>query len=380
MASRRERREAELFWRDLVGGPTGHAWARPVTARGNANRFSGGLRSRRAPFEDVAEDQKASVPRELPTLTAAIAAGTALFELIPWYAEWKDPADENRNVYGFFWMFSDALMWEAPKTGKWARWAGTTVAHPLPRMPFGSVSITDRTRLVRLPCTGKEATAAADRLTFSQADLRASPGGTVAGPPDSSDRKIASLLPTAELYDRTFFQADVRITAQPRKITPDLDADSLGYSEAVSQAFDKAPPTVPGGTRTSLGTPGKIWAIADRMDTWVCCPFFKKWEFACINHGFHKKLTFVNGKPVADMWQNRGGCHPWVHEDYSQIFTLVAGWCWVKGLTESAASWKQTADVYKDRTLCKLVRDNGPAPALRYHGTPSTPQPTTPCA
>jgi hypothetical protein len=359
MVSPRATREAELFWRDLVGRAR-----RPVT------------------FEDIEEDEKkkkASVSRQLPTLTAAAAAGTALFELIPWYAEWKDPANASKTMWGFFWMFSDALMWEAPKSGRWAAWAGTRVAHPLPRMPFGGVKITDRARLVRLPCTGKEATAAADRLTFSQADLRASPGGDLAGPPDGNDRKLASLLPTAELYDRTFFQADVRITAQPRAITSDLDADALGYAESVSQAFDKAPPTVAGGSRKSLGTPGKIWAIADRMDTWVCCPAFKKWEFACINHGFHKKLTLVNGKPVADMWQNRGGCHAWDHEDYSQIFTLVAGWCWVKGLSDSAASWKKTADVYVDKALCRLVRDNGPAPALRYHGTPSTRRPAIPC-
>ena len=88
---------------------------------------------------------------------------------------------------------------------------------------------------------------------------------------------------------------------------------------------------------------------------------------------------FVKGKPVADMVQNRGGCHPWEHEDYSQIFTLVAGWCWVKGLNDSAPSWKKTADVYTDKTLSGLVRVNGPVPALRYHGTPATPKPKTPC-
>jgi hypothetical protein len=73
-------------------------------------------------FEDIAEDQKKrkkpSVPRELPALTAAIAAGTALFELLPWSTEWKDPADENKNMWGFFWMFSDALMWEATEVGQ----------------------------------------------------------------------------------------------------------------------------------------------------------------------------------------------------------------------------------------------------------------------
>jgi len=57
----------------------------------------------------------------------------------------------------------------------------------------------------------------------------------------------------------------------------------------------------------------------------------------------------------------------------------VAGWCWVKALNDIAPSWKKTADVYTDKTLSKLVRSSGPAPAVRYHGTPSTPRPTTPC-
>jgi hypothetical protein len=251
------------------------------------------------------------------------------------------------------------------------------VAHPLPRTPFGGVTIGDRTRLVRLPCTGKEATAAADLLRFSQADLCASPGGDMAVP-DANDTKLPSLLPTAELFDLTFLKADVRITAQPTKISDplNLDADALRYAQLVNQAFNAAPPTAPGGTRNSLGTPGKIWAIADRMDTWVYCKAFQKWEFACINHGFHIKLDFVKGKPVIRMHQNRGGCHPWSHEDYSQIFTLVAGWCLVQGPGESAPSWKKTVDVYLDRTLCKLVRDSSPVPALRYHGTPTTPMPT----
>jgi hypothetical protein len=371
--SSRAGRQADLFWRDLMGRRSGGDRTSLMAAR--EAYFADG-----AEAEDVAEEDKV-VPRELPKLTKVIGDGTALFELLPWSVEWKDPADENKNMYGFFWMFSDALMWEAPKTGKWAAWGGTKVAHPLPRTPFGGARITDRTRLVRLPCSGQEAQAAVDRLKFSQADLRNSPGGDLAGAPDSSDSKVASLFPTPELYDRTFFQADVRIAAQPGSPSnfKDIDRDTLAYNERVSQAFDKAPPTAPGGTRNSIGTPGKIWAIADRMDTWVCCPEIGGWAFACINYGFHKTIGWVKNKPVVTgIWQPPGGCHPWTHEDYSQIFQLVAGWCWVKGLNETAPSWKKTADVYMDKTLSKLVRNGGPAPALRYHGK-ATPQPTTPC-
>jgi hypothetical protein len=51
----------------------------------------------------------------------------------------------------------------------------------------------------------------------------------------------------------------------------------------------------------------------------------------------------------------------------------------VKGLRESAASWKKTADVYLDKTLCLLVRDRTPAPALRYRGVASGPKPSQKC-
>jgi hypothetical protein len=361
--------QAELFFQDLL--------------RGTRARRTGAIVSRRFgnPGQRFADEQAESITRELPTLTAAINANKALFELIPWYAEWSDPADASKNVWGFFWMFSDALMWEAPKSGKFGAWAGTGVAHPLPRKPFGGVAIADRTRLVRLPCTGKEATDAADLLKFSQADLVSSGGSGIGVAPDGNDGKLPSLLPTAELYDRTYLQADVRIAPQPKPPTPDLDADSLAYAKRVSQAFDKAPTILgpPVGTRNSLGTPGKIWAIADRMDTWSCCPQFKQWVIACINHGFHNSIDYVQGKPIARMVQNRGGCHPWNHEDYSQIFTVVAGWCWVKGPTDSAAGWKKTADVYLDKTLCRLVREKTPVPALRYRGTTTAPKPTTKC-
>ncbi|HEY3501134.1 MAG TPA: hypothetical protein VGK73_40855 [Polyangiaceae bacterium] len=337
------------------------------------------LRAWREGVERFAE--QTAVARGLPTLTQAINANKALFELVPWYAEWQDPSDSNRHMSGFFWMFSDALMWEAPKSGKWSSWSGTT-AHPLPRRPFGGVAIGDRARLVRLPCTGKEATEAADLLKFSQADLVASGGSDELGATaDASDSKVPCLLPTAELYDRTFFQADVRIDAQPKMPTEDLDADTLAYNQRVNLAFSKAPSNLgPTGSRNTLGTPGKIWAIADGMDAWNCCKDTKRWTFACINHGFHQKLTHVGGKPVAKMWQYRGGCHPWDHEDYSQIFQVVAGWCLVKGIGETSNRWRRTAEVYLDRTLSKLVRDNGPVPALRYHGTPKSPQPSkNPC-
>lgn len=351
----------------------------PVAREAFYEDLMGGGRSGAA--EDVASKQGRGRSRQLPTLTAAIRARTALFELVPWYAESTDPGDPSRTMFGFFWMFSDALMWEAPRSGAFTAWTGTGVAHTLPRTPFGGVTIGDRTRLVRLPCTGREAQAAVDLLEFSQADLAASGGAEIGASPAANDQRVRSLLPTAELYDRTFLQAEVRISPQARPPTADLDGDALAYAERVNRAFAAASPTAgTTGSRRSLGTPGKIWAIADRMDTWSCCPAFRSWVVACINHGFHTRVEHARGRPVARMIQNRGGCHDWDHEDYSQIFTAVAGWCWVKGPADSAAGWKRTADVYLDRTLCRLVRENAPAPALRYRGTASGPRPTRPCA
>jgi len=323
-------------------------------------------------------------PPPLPSCSTALRERTGLFELVSISSDWTDPKDPNTFVWGFFWVFADALMWEVPNDAQWKFWKGTSVEQPLPRRPFFGNKIGDRKRLVRLPCTGHDAQEAADNLNLTQAQLIASDGSDFATPsPD--DAPVQSLLLTDELYDITYLQADLRIPPRSRAVTKLLTADALGYAEDVAVAIDAAKPTTPGATTRLLGTPGKIWAIADRMDTWVCCCVFSKWEFACINHGFHESITQVPKKrPRANAIQERGGCHPMDHVDYSQIFSIVAGWCWVQGVGEAGPSWRRTAAIYRDPVLCNLVRDPRagratPAPAIRYHGKPPTPRPTTTC-
>jgi hypothetical protein len=175
--------------------------------------------------------------------------------------------------------------------------------------------------------------------------MKADNGIALSLPPPTSIAKPKCLIPTAELYDLSYAEANVRITKQVVAITSNLTANALTYAEKVADAVEAArnkasPPT----TARLLGTPGKIWAIADRMDQWVWCkdPRMHHWSFACINHGFHEKLTGKDkfGRPTVEAYQNKGGCHNWSHVDYSQIFTAVAGWCLAKKPDETRAKWR----------------------------------------
>lgn len=339
-----------------------------------------------------------ALPTILEALKGQLANGTTItkgqFEFVTLYSEWTDPKDPSKLLTGWFWTFSDALLWEVPSGGEWAFWKGTSVEQPLPRnLRTGA----DRKRLVRLPCTGKEAQTACDspELAFSQADLLKFHNPFDASA-DGNDRKVACILPTPELYDLMFFQADVRIGVNNVTITS-LVPNALEYTEKVAKAIDAAR-TKAGTTGTQptmLGTPGKIWAIADRMETWVCCCSFSKWEFACINYGFHKSLSHdpKTQKPKANVIQTPGGCHDWSHTDYSQIFVPIAGWCLIgEGVIppgETAANWtftwRETAAVYQDKLYCNLVRDTTsghatPAPSIRYvNKRPPAPSNSPPC-
>lgn len=331
---------------------------------------------------------------DLPTIAQAIAdmgkdpkanpkAKPALFEWVRVSITWTDPKDASRFMSGIFWMFSDAMMVELPNDAEWGFWKGTKFDQPLPKNPINA-TITDRKRLVRLPCMGKQAQAAMPSLAFSQAELIAADGGSILGLPSPTKKdKLESLMPTAELYNHCYANANVRIPFQQVAITSCLGANALVYAEKVSEAIEAArnaskPPT----TARLLGTPGKIWAIGDRMDTWVWCtdPRFPHWSYACLNHGFHTKLTGTDkfGRPTVHAFQTTGACHDWFQIDYSQIFQAVAGWCLVKRFSDTKATWWPTADVYSHSELCKLVRDSTPVPALKYVGNvKNTPHPAT---
>ncbi|MEZ4446257.1 MAG: hypothetical protein R3B72_44680 [Polyangiaceae bacterium] len=236
----------------------------------------------------------------LPTVKQALDKGIALFELAHVASTWTDPKDPSRTVSGAFWMFTDALMIELPNDAEWNWWKGTQVDNPFPVQPFGGVAIKDRKRLIRLPCKGKEAEAALSSLSFTQSELltsRLSLG--IPFPKATSPDKMPSLLSTAELYDLSYEQADVRIPVISVNPNQGCIGEVTAYAEKLALAVDasmkKAGITKP----RTLGTPGKIWAITDRMDTWVCCCQFSSWVFACINHGFHERIiTTRHGRPV----------------------------------------------------------------------------------
>ena len=192
----------------------------------------------------------------------------------------------------------------------------------------------------------------------------------------SASQLMPSLLSTAELYDLSYEQADVRIPVISVNPNQGCIGEVTAYAEKLALAVDasmkKAGITKP----RTLGTPGKIWAITDRMDTWVCCCQFSSWVFACINHGFHERIiTTRHGRPVLKLTQNRGGCHDLNHSDYSQICQIVAGWCLAKDVDEKRARWRKTEEIYLSPTLCHLVRPlhpktglATPAPDTHYRG------------
>jgi hypothetical protein len=346
----------------------------------------------------------AQVTRKLPSILKAIAdigknpkdpkdndangdpAAPALFELVLVFADWTDPKDSTRNMWGFFWVFADALMWEVPTDATWGSWAGTTVEQQLPRKPYRGVTIGDRKRLLRLPCSAQEAQSAVDLLSFSQAELLAFDGGSDLNTTSSPD-KVPCVMPTAELYALAYLQADVRIKPQALGTTGSLVPDTLLYNERMAKELDTQAKANTSLTRPfkSMADPGKIWVLAERMDTWNWCEGFCQWAFAAINYGWHDGITWDSaGKArVAKTAQSPGGCHPWSHIDYSQIFWPVAGWCLVKSVDETDATWKRTEAVYTDTNkteMWRLVRTSGPVPAMRYRGQrPSDgPQPARP--
>jgi hypothetical protein len=309
----------------------------------------------------------------LPTVKEAVDNGIALFELAHLLTRWTDPSDPTKSISGMFWMFTDAVMIELPKDATWNWWKGTAVDNPFPVEPFGGQTINDRKRLIRLPCTGNEAHAALSSLDFTQAELRTTRLTAVPGLPATTSKSTApSLLATAELYDLSYEAADVRIGVSSVFPNQGCIGEVTAYAEKVALAIDAA--MRKGGITNPqrLGTPGKIWAIAIRMDTWVCCCQFSSWVFACINHGFHQRIiTTRHGRPVLKLIQNRGGCHDLGHSDYSQICQVVAGWCLAQDVGEPRARWRRTADVYNSPTMSQLVRQ------LHFKTGRATPVPDT---
>jgi hypothetical protein len=325
------------------------------------------------------------------TVNKAITDGDALFEFVHIYSEWVNPQNAKETAWGFFWVFSDALMWEVPTSAPFDTWKGTGVEQPFPRNPHGGVKIGDRKRLIRLPVKGKQANRAVEQISVSQAELLAAAGSDLIEP-DPDDKRVKCVLPTSRLYDIAYMRAPVKISPQWQKAMAHRER-VFRYNEAVAKAIERSITALKAQNKklgisiqpTALGTPGKIWSLDDGMDDWSCSQTDRKWLIACVNHGFHQGIRPAgNGAQKTTQIQTRGHSHSWEHFDYSQIFWAVAGWCLVKDVNETQARWRKTRAIYKDGTLFRLVRPLPPfsqtvVPALKYTGTTTNPKPTAPC-
>ncbi len=326
------------------------------------------------------------------SVNQAIIDDEALFEFVHIFTEWTNPQNRSETLWGFFWVFSDALMWEVPNAAPFDTWKGTAVAQPFPLKPFDGLTIGDRKRLIRLPVTGEQANRAVEQISVSQAQLLASSGSDLVEP-DPDDKRVKCVLPTSRLYDVAFMQAPVKIAPQFQPAMGHRDR-VFRYNEAVAKEVDKSIQALnafnkknpPGMKPTAVGTPGKIWSLDDGMDKWSCSSVELKYLVACVNHGFHKSIVRrADGSPIrTTQIQTRGRAHAWGHTDYSQIFWAVAGWCLVKDINETRARWRKTRAVYKDGNLFRLVRPQPPfrqsvTPALKYKGTTTDPKPSARC-
>lgn len=314
-----------------------------------------------------------------PTIEKLIDTKRGLFELVSLKTEWTDPKDASRSIWGHFWIFADAMLWEVPNDATWGFWGGTAVSQRIPTTSYDggvtSVGVRDDKRLVRPQCTGEDAQKSVRKLLFSQADLLkySAIRDTVDAKPGSNDAKVACILPTTRLYNELYFQSRIKIVPQnlPIEFMKKPMEGTLLYAENVADevARQSASVTIPSGFGWSLGTPGKIWALGKHMETWWFCKTSGLIEFACINHGFHTGMKKVGAQNQAKAIQAPGGCHNWAHSDYSQIFMAVADWCFVKDFSGST-SWKRTSDLLlgKHGDLFHLGRTMSALKSTEYVG------------
>lgn len=296
----------------------------------------------------------AKPPEKLPSLTQAIRAKKAHWELVPVFAFKQTPAGD---ISAKFWMFGEALMWEVPDTEDWKDWV--EVENPLPhKLPAG----VNRKRLCRLPCTANESQDAADLIHMTQKELIAIDGTSEERFPFTSQDAAPSVLPTPNLLDVLYQNAQVKVGFSyiPGMSTKSLRQMANEYNQAV---FNKIGPALTKAKASprwqdpfdKLGTPGKIWAIHEDHERYQWEPKGKYWYMAGINYGFHRGTSNVR-----DVEQSPGSAHDTAkHQDYSQIFVAVAGWCLVQGPKDKDFVWQRTGDVYKNPDYAPLVNRSG---------------------
>lgn len=309
-----ERRNAELFWADLMGAARPRSSTRP-SHPGEAE--SGRARAKPPAIEEV------------------IARAQAHHAFVPISSTMTlDGAPCSARI----WISDDAVKWIVPsgsvEESSVARRFTDTVDDVM-LLKHGARLEGVRRRMWRLPCTAREAQRAADLIGTRQQQL---PGASL---PPSSTESRPCLLPTSHLYTLRFRQADLRIEPQvglmDMNVKQGLTAASLEYNRRVSQAAKRVVDARAGahGPPQLLADPGKVWVIAADLRGNVA-----------VNYGWQR----VNNRP----WQSEGRRHDTAHSDYSQILVAVAGWCEV-ARPGAGACWMETANVYQSAELGRLV-------------------------
>jgi hypothetical protein len=318
----------------------------------------------------------AMFPEHFPTVAKAIQDNKAYYEFVRVFVkgtkkEKARPGEKpkTKDVAAFFWIFGEALMWPVPDGEAWKDWKESHSL--LPHTPHSGLALSaaQRKRLCRLPCTSAESQAAADLVKVSQAELlRVSPDMADRFPV-KNDKRLGCLLPTPKVYDALYLGADIRFLY---RYVDGMDKRSLENmsnefnwgmnEERIKPALAKASLK---GPLKSIGTPGKIWAIATRMDTSQTNPENGAKYICAINYGFHEG----NAKPTVK--QTAGARHDQRHKDYSQILVLVAGHCLVMGPDDTDYAWRTTESVYLSKDLGDLVHAFELNPGVaRYPTTP----------
>jgi hypothetical protein len=318
----------------------------------------------------------AMFPEHFPTVAKAIQDNKAYYEFVRVFVkgtkkEKARPGEKpkTKDVAAFFWIFGEALMWPVPDGEAWKDWKESHSL--LPHTPHSGLALSaaQRKRLCRLPCTSAESQAAADLIKVSQAELlRVSPDMADRFPV-KNDKRLGCLLPTPKVYDALYLGADIRFLY---RYVDGMDKRSLENmsnefnwgmnEERIKPALAKASLK---GPLKSIGTPGKIWAIATRMDTSQTNPENGAKYICAINYGFHEG----NAKPTVK--QTAGARHDQRHKDYSQILVLVAGHCLVMGPDDTDYAWRTTESVYLSKDLGDLVHAFELNPGVaRYPTTP----------
>jgi hypothetical protein len=332
--SARDRRDADLFFADLMG-PT---------------------RSRAREEEDDVGEATAAFPTLKQAWDAEKLRIVFFFKPIS-----TTFTDASGTFKARFWVTSDAVKWKIPARERdlLAEWNRFKEGDPIDQ---------DGDMLCRLPCTARQNQAFANVLKLHP-DPR-TPGAEDGlinrqAPVRSDMAPEPCLLLTPYLYSIRYQQVSCKIDPIGRDTNKPIVGEAAKHNQYLNQkttAFMRARNdsySVP-----SIGDPGKIWAITNQMYVSRA----HNGQPSAINYGWHgPRANLQSVIPGLKCLQSVGTTHDDRHVDYSQVCVLVAGWCEVTEPGQSGPTWVKTESVYTSARLCKLVTPDGaPLRRVRY--------------